>query len=123
MPANRRRHANAIPITSFATWALIGLFACSAGLGYVWYKNELYVTGTKIKKLETELTQLRSRNEVARVNIAKNISTRKLQERFDSGIIKMIHIERVDQVVNVTEKPPAPGRDELRPVSNERPQE
>ena len=123
MPANRRRHANAIPITVFLTWALIGLFACSAGLGYVWYKNELYVTGTKIKKLETELTQLRSRNEVARVSIAKNISTRKLQERFDSGIIKMIHIERVDQVVNVTEKPAAPGRDELHPVSNERPQE
>lgn len=123
MPANRRRHANAIPITSFATWALIGLFACSAGLGYVWYKNELYVTGTKIKKLETELAQLRSRNEVARVSIAKNISTRKLQERFDSGIIKMIHIERVDQVVNVTEKPAAPGRDEFHPVSNERPQE
>lgn len=122
MPVNRRRHANAIPLASFATWAIIGLFACCAGLGYVWYKNQLYVTGAKIKKLEVELAQLRSRNEVARVNIAKNISTRKLQERYDSGFIKLIPITN-DHVVTVTETPQALGRDELRPVSNERLQE
>jgi len=122
MPVNRRRHANAIPLASFATWAIIGLFACCAGLGYVWYKNQLYVTGAKIKKLEVELAQLRSRNEVARVNIAKNISTRKLQERYDSGFIKLIPITN-DHVVTVTQTPQALGRDELRPVSNERLQE
>jgi len=122
MPVNRRRHANAIPLASFATWALIGIFACSAGLGYVWYKNQLYVTGAQIKKLEIELSQLRSRNEVARVNISKNISTRKLQERYDSGFLKLIPITN-DHVVNVTETPQALGRDELRPVSNERLQE
>ena len=32
MSTNRRRNANAIPIASFATWALIGIFACAVPL-------------------------------------------------------------------------------------------
>src|ERR1700679_340418 len=92
MPTNRRRHANAIPIASFATCALIGLFACAAGLGYVWCKNQIYVTGSEIKKLEVELGQLRRKNEVARVSITNNSSTLKLRERVASGFTGLVPI-------------------------------
>jgi hypothetical protein len=125
MPANRRRHANAIPIASFFTWVLIGVFACGAGLGYVWCKNQLYVTGAEIKKLEVELAQLQRRNEVARVSINKNSSTLKLRERFDSGFTGLVQIPP-DRIVVVSGTPGAPGaagRTELRPVSNQRLQE
>ena len=92
MPDNRRRNANSVPIVKFLTIAVIGISACVAGLGFVWCKNDMYATGTQIKKLEGELVQLRSRNEAARTNIAKLISTAELQKRYASGWIKLIPI-------------------------------
>src|ERR1700758_4377687 len=92
MSVNRRRHANAIPIASFATWALVGLFACAGGLGYVWCKNQLYTTGTEIKSLERELVDLKNKNEVAQSKINQMSSTAKLQERYDTGFIKLVPI-------------------------------
>jgi hypothetical protein len=122
MSANRRRLANAIPIASFATWALIGIFACVAGLGYVWCKNQIYVTGSEIKKLEVELAQLKRRNEVARVSITKNSSTLKLKERFASGFTGLIPITplRIVVVSGTPEAPGTTGHNDLRPVSNQR---
>jgi hypothetical protein len=123
MPANHRRYVNAIPIASFATWALIGIFACGAGLGYVWCKNQLYVTGAEIKKLEVELAQTRRRNEVARVSIAKNSSTLKLRERV--GITGLVPISplRIVVVGGTPDAPGATGHTDLRPVSNQKLQE
>ncbi|HEV7866476.1 MAG TPA: hypothetical protein VGO90_02265, partial [Chthoniobacteraceae bacterium] len=69
MSLNKRRHANAIPIASFATWLVIGIFACGSGLGYVWCKNQLHATGRTIKALERELSDLRNKNEVACAHI------------------------------------------------------
>lgn len=119
MSGNRRRHANAIPLASFATWAVIGVFACTAGLGYVWCKNQLYSSGTEIKSLERELAELKNKNEVAQSKIAQLSSTAKLQERYDTNFIKLTPITN-DKIVVLTNKAPAGGSDELRPVSNER---
>ena len=120
MSVNRRRHANAIPIASFATWALIGLFACAGGLGYVWCKNQLYSTGTEIHALERELAELKNKNEVSLSKIAQLSSTAKLQERYDTGFIKLVPITN-DHIVMVGNSPAKSGVGELRPVSNERP--
>jgi hypothetical protein len=119
MSTNRRRHANAIPLASFATWALIGLFACSGGLGYVWCKNQLYTTGTEIKSLERELAELKNKNEVALSKIAQLSSTSKLQERYGSGFIKLVPITS-DRITVLSNAPTPAGTGELRPVSNER---
>lgn len=119
MSTNRRRHANAIPIASFMTWAVIGLFACVGGLGYVWCKNQLYTTGTEIKTLERELADLRNKNEVALSKIAQLSSTAKLQERYDSGFIKLVPITN-DRIVVLTNTAPVRNSSELRAVSNER---
>jgi hypothetical protein len=120
MPDNRRRHANTVPIAKFIVFLVAGGFACAAGLGYMWCKNQLYTTGEQIKKYEGELRQLKSRNEVARANIARLTSTDELQKRFNSGFIKLTYITG-DQIVIVNPKPVAPG--ELRAVVNERKQE
>ena len=119
MSTNRRRHANAIPVASFLTWALIGIFACGGGLAYVWCKNQLYTTGSEIKGLERELVDLKNKNEVAQSKIAQLSSTAKLQERYDTGFIKLVPITN-DHITVLSNSPAAPNTGELRPVSNER---
>ena len=118
MALNKRRHANAIPIASFATWMVMGIFACGAGLGYVYCKNQLHTTGAQIKALERELADLRNRNEVARTHVANLSSTKTLQERFDSGFIKLTRISD-DKIVMVSGKDADRAGSELRPVSNQ----
>lgn len=122
MPGNRRRHANAIPIASFATWAVIAIFFCGSGLGYVWCKNQLYTTGAQIKNLERELIDLRSANEVARSHINKLSSTAELQARYDRGFIKLIPITN-DRIVLVPAARTSIAGNELRAVSNPKPRE
>lgn len=119
MSTNRRRHANAIPIASFVTWALIGIFACGGGLAYVWCKNQLYTTGSEIKSLERELVDLKNKNEVAESKIAQLSSTAKLQERYDTGFIKLVPITN-DHITVLSNSSTAPNTGELRPVSNEK---
>jgi hypothetical protein len=119
MSSNRRRHANAIPIASFATWAIIALFALVGGLGYVWCKNQLYATGTEIRSLERELAEFRNKNEVSLSKIAQLSSTAKLQERSDSDFFKLVPITN-DRIVVLNSAAPTQGTGELRPVSNER---
>ena len=117
MPNNKRRHANAVPITSFATWIVIALFTAAAGLGYVFCKNQLHTTGGRIKALERELAELSNKNEVARAHIAQSSSTKALQDRFDSGFIKLAKITD-DRIVTVPTKASLDGANEIRAVSN-----
>jgi hypothetical protein len=119
MSTNRHRHANAIPIASFFTWLCIGSFACVGGLGYVWCKNQLYTTGTEIKSLEREFVDLKNKNEVAESKIAQLSSTAKLQERYDTGFIKLVPITN-DRITVLSNAIPSTKTGELRPVANER---
>ncbi len=119
MSSNRRRHANAIPIASFATWGVIALFALAGGLGYVWCKNQLYTTGTEIHALERELAELKNKNEVSLSKIAQLSSTAKLQERYATGFIKLVPIAN-DHIVVMTNSVSKTPVGDLRPASNER---
>ena len=121
MPDNRRRNANAVPVLKFLTFAVVGISLCAAGLSFVWCKNQMQSTGTQVKKLESELVQLRSRNEGTRTNIAKLTATDELQKRFKSGWIKLITISG-DRIVLVSSVPKSAGPGELRAVVNERKQ-
>ena len=119
MPVNRRRHANALPIASFATWLIIGLFACGSGLGYVWCKNRLYQTGTKIEAVERELRDLRNRNVGLQTKIASLSSTDALNRRFASGDIKLVPV-RPERIVVVNGRTLPVRANDLQKVANER---
>ena len=119
MSVNKRRHANAVPVASFVTWLVIGVFVCISGLGYVWCKNDLHRTGSRIKSLEREFADLRNKNEVSRAHIAQLSSTKALQDRFDTGFIKLTKITD-DRIVIVPNKAGDRASNELRAVSNER---
>jgi hypothetical protein len=72
-----------LPIASLATWILLAGFAASAGLYYVYCKNQLRTRGAMIKSLEKELTDLRNQNEVVRARIAMLSSPSALKTRRD----------------------------------------
>ncbi len=119
MSLNKRRNANAVPIASFASWVMIGLFVCIGLLLYVWCKNQLHTTGSKIKALEREHADLRNKNEVARAHIAQLSSTKALQDRFDTGFIKLDKITD-SHLTTIRNQPGSQPGNELRAVSNER---
>ncbi len=118
MANNRRRHANAVPLASIASWVMICLFMCGAGLGYVYLKNQIHTTGTKIKGLERELADLSTQDDVMRSKIASLSSRAALQQRLKDGFIKLVPITD-DRLVRV-EMPRRKDGGDLRAVSNER---
>jgi hypothetical protein len=121
MSSNRRRHANALPLLTMATWIVVAGFICAAGLGYVYCKNQLHQSGREKQKLEDELVELRRACEVAQTKIASLSSRAELQRKLTSGFIKLIPITD-DRLVRIG---PMPGSragadDELRAVAIER---
>jgi hypothetical protein len=90
-------------------WIVLGVFACAAGLYYVYSKQQLISRGGDIRKLEHELRDLRIANEDARTRVAMLASSPALRERrYD----KFVPITQ-DHLVTVVTKP----RD-LQVVSN-----
>jgi cell division protein FtsB len=122
MSLNRRRHANTVPIAKFAAFIIAGTVVCVSGLAYVWCKNDLYKTGTEIKKHETELGQLRARNETVRSSISLLKSTAPLQKRYELGLIKLFPISP-ETVVVLGDPSRNAGQRQVRAVSNERSRE
>lgn len=101
MSANRRRHANALPLASMLTWLLVCAFVGAAGLGYVSLKNQLHSNGNEIKRLEGELEGLVSRIRNTQERIKEHSAQAKVEEawRRDStrlgGLRKIVPTDRV----------------------------
>jgi cell division protein FtsB len=115
MNGNRRRHANTVQVGSMLRWIVIAVFLGIAGLSYVYMSNQTQKTGTEIHKLETDLRELRARNDEAEAKIAMLSSHRELQRRLEEGFIKMTPITD-DRIVRINV--PRRSADELRPVAN-----
>ncbi len=123
MSANRRRHANVLPIASWATWIVLAIFLGSSGLYYVYCKNQLHSRGAMIKTLERELTDLRNQNEVVQARIAMLSSPHALRTRREqdrSFLAEYTEITR-DRMVLVGERGLPAQMGELRAVANTRP--
>lgn len=115
--ANRRIHTHAIPVGPLAKVVVVAFFLAAAGLSYVYFKNQLCTSGTQIKKLEHELSELETQNELVRGRIALLSSRTVLQRRLNEGFIKMIPISD-DRILRFA-TPSRMAGDELRAVSNE----
>jgi hypothetical protein len=122
MSTNRRRHANVVPVASIASWVVVAIFACAAGLGYVHCKNQLHANGRKIQEQERELKALITETSVVRSKIASLSSTAELRRRLNSGFIKLVPIPD-SSIVRIHSPAPGEGASELRAVSNERTRE
>src|SRR5947209_17815906 len=120
MNRSRHRNWNSVDAASLARWIVLTAFLALAGLIYVYLTLQLYHLGDRKKALENELTNLRSQNDVASVQIAALTSRSALQRRVKEGYLKMIPIAGQS---NVRLNAPRPPRVEatVQPVSNKRP--
>jgi hypothetical protein len=123
MSTNRRRHANILPIASWATWIILATFVACAGLYYVYCKNQLHTRGSRIKVLEKELTELQNQNEVVQSRIAMLSSIHALRIRRDQDrrfLADYAEITR-DRLVLLGDRVTPIPVSELRAVANTRP--
>jgi hypothetical protein len=111
MSANRRRHANALPLASMMTWLLVCAFVAAAGLGYVSLKNQLHANGTEIKRLEGELENLVSRVRNSQERIKEHSALAKVEEAWRRDASKLGGLRKIvptDRVVFVNRPIPTP---------------
>ncbi len=120
MHAPRRKNFNSVNAASLARWIVITGFLALTGLIYVYLTLQLYHLGDRKKALENELTNLRSQNDVASVQIAALTSRSAMQRRLKEGYLKMIPIAEPN-IVRLNAPRPARLEDAVVPVSNKRP--
>ena len=119
MHAPRRKNFNSVNAASLARWIVLTGFLALTGLIYVYLTLQLYHLGDRKKALENELTNLRSQNDVASVQIAALTSRSALQRRVKEGYLKMIPI--AEQSIVRLNAPRSPRvEDTVQPVSNKR---
>jgi cell division protein FtsL len=119
MHAPRRKTFNSVNAASLARWIVVTAFLALTGLIYVYLTLQLYHQGDEKKKLENELANLRTQNDVASVQIAALTSRAALQQRLKEGYLKMIPIAEQNIVRLNAVRPPRP-EDTLQPVANKR---
>jgi len=119
---NRRRHANIVPVAALVRWVVVAFFLGAAGLGYVYFKNQMQATGNEIRTLEAQLSSVRTQDDTVRAQIDRLSSHSYLTRRLAEGFIQLTPI-RDDCIVRVH---PASSRtvaalddaDDVQPVSN-----
>ena len=115
----RRKQFNAINAASLARCIVVTAFIAVAGLIYVYVNLQLYQLGDQKKKLEVELTNIRSEIDVTNVQIAALTSRSALQRRLKEGYLKMVPIAE-QNIVRVTPGTGTHTEDAIQPVSNQR---
>ena len=133
---NHRRHANIVPIAALVRWVVVAIFLGTAGLGYVYFKNEMQATGNEIRNLEAQLDTLNTQDDIARAQIDRLSSHGYLERRLAEGFIKLtpirdeaivrIHLpasrtaggQAADPADDAAASPAVDGPRDLQPVSN-----
>ena len=115
MPANRRRHINALPGIRLLVCFFVGAILLVTGLGYVYCQNELHRMLTEVGKLERDYQQLRTSSEVLQVSIAKLSAQPELQKKRAGGFFKLSEIDE-KAIIRISDSPIAAKT--VRPVSN-----
>ena len=121
MPANRRRHINALPGLKLLMCFSVGAIVLLTGLGYVYCQNQLHRALDETGRLEKECQRIRNMSEVVEVSIARLSSPQELKKKRENGFFDLREIKTADIVLISVPPSGAPGETkELRAVSNER---
>ena len=118
---NRRKHANIVPVAALVRWVVAAFFLGAAGLGYVYFKNQMHATGNETRNLEAQINTLMTQDNTVRAQIDRLTSHGYLQRRLAEGFIRLTPI-RDDRIVRVhtaaTRTAAVDSADDLQPVSN-----
>jgi hypothetical protein len=130
---NRRRHANIVPVAALVRWVVAAFFLCTAGLCYVYFKNQMQTTGDQIRTLEAQLDTLITEDDAKRAQIDRLSSQSYLERRLAEGFIQLTPITD-DRIVRIhlpgrtaaarqpaalTADSAAAARGEIQPVANQ----
>ena len=88
-----RQHVNPIHIAPLFKWLMIALLVGSAGLGFVYVKNQQHLLGSQTREVEGKIREMRAYNEVLLARISALTSRSALQRKLDTGMIAMTTIK------------------------------
>lgn len=117
--ANRRKQVNPVHVPSLVRWLLIALFAGSAGLIYVYIKNQQFALGEEIRQVERRIREVRAANEVLLARVTELSSRRTLQQRVADGFISVKPIQDI-AIARLTPPVEAARDGVIRTAFNER---
>src|SRR6202045_872526 len=116
MNRNRRNITHSIKVASIFKVVVSTAILAIAGLSYVYLKNQLQQYGEIQRRLEHELTEIRTANEAVRVQITQLSSRAVLEKKLARNSLGLVPIAS-DQIVRLNQPRDGIG-DELRVVSN-----
>jgi hypothetical protein len=116
MNRNRRKITYSIKFASISKVVVCTALLASAGLTYVYLKNQLHQYGEIQRNLEKDLVDLRTNNEVVRAQLASLSSRGVLEKKLAKNAMGLVPIAS-DQIVRLNQRQNSVG-DELRVVSN-----
>jgi hypothetical protein len=116
MNRNRSNITYSIKVASILKVVVSTAILATAGLSYVYLKNQLQQYGEIQRRLEHELTEIRTANEAVRVQITQLSSRGILEKKLAKNSLGLVPIVS-DQIVRLNQRHDGIG-DELRVVSN-----
>ena len=116
MNRNRRNITHSIKVASIFKVVVSTAILATAGLSYVYLKNQLQQYGEIQRRLEHELTEIRTAGEAVRVQITQLSSRAVLEKRLGKNSLGLVPIAS-DQIVRLNQRHDGIG-EELKVVSN-----
>jgi cell division protein FtsB len=116
MNTQQKKITHSIQAASIFRVVLCTALLALAGLTYVYLKNQLHSYGDIQRRLERELTELRSENEVVSAQIASLSSRVVLEKRLAKNSLGLVPIS-TEQIVRLNVRH-EPSQTELRVVAN-----
>ena len=116
MNRNRRNITHSIKVASIFKVVVSTAILVTAGLSYVYLKNQLQQYGEIQRGLEHDLTELRTASEAVRVQITQLSSRAVLEKKLAKNSLGLVSIAN-DQIVRLNQRHDGIG-EELRVVSN-----
>lgn len=104
MARNRKSQSAAVRFAPLLMAVLFCVIIGGAGVGFVWYKNQLSLLGQQIRERETRLTELQRQNKMSRAQLDALCSPVALDAR-----VKKLNLglsaPPVSQIVRLVETP------------------
>jgi hypothetical protein len=116
MTRNRRNITQSIKVASIFKVVVSTSILATAGLSYVYLKNQLHQYGEIQRRLEYELTEIRTANEGVRAQITQLSSRGIIEKKLAKNSLGLLPIAS-DQIVRLNQRHDGSG-DELKVVSN-----
>jgi cell division protein FtsL len=116
MTRNRRNITQSIKVASIFKVVVSTSILATAGLSYVYLKNQLHQYGEIQRRLEYELTEIRTANEGVRAQITQLSSRGIIEKKLAKNSLGLLPIAS-DQIVRLNQRHDGAG-DELKVVSN-----